>query len=698
MPRPKNVAGATANLAAYLINQRPEGSMAQAHRGALESLAILGNNLVPQKEKTTAQASGSKHRARDARDEITQSRIDKARRRRAARKDDDSDSSDEDQEYDGELRGADCLSYKIRESMPPKKFKPTPTDAAKYDGQQEPRSWIDDYLQTVILHKGNQIAAMQCLQLYLKDSARAWLRGLPKGSIKSWDDLVDAFVANFQATYKRPVGIEELRNCQQKQKESMRSYIGRFTKLLNAAEDVSVDRAIDAFSDGVRRESYIEELGRKKPKTITKLMEIANSWADGEDNVRRPRQRSDDEDDDQPKHDSGSRRDRNKRRKNRNYDNNLVAAGYSDRHDDRYDERRDDRQDGNRNNSGNRGNYKPRQQRAPELPYAEQINAPCYLHSQDSNRYHLHLHLRHSTKYSRPNLINPTRRFPPPRGQMSMIHKTGVSRREMKKLTREINLAESIMANIPEYVEWSSQNITFSRADHPMTIPKPGHAALVVEAQIGGFKMSKVFMDGGSGLNLIFIDTIKSMGITMGMLEERDTCFHGILPTEPGYSLGRIYLNVVFGRSDNFRKEKIEFEVVNWESQYHAILGRPAYAKFMAMPHYAYLKLKMPGNKGTNITVHGSFSRSDSCDRDFQRIAAKFGSKQEIIKPPPKLLLREIKEEKDDRGSKKKPADLALKASTAEASAAGALAAKASAVKGSAVDDAEGIEDSSNPW
>jgi hypothetical protein len=108
--------------------------------------------------------------------------------------------------------------------------------------------------------------------------------------------------------------------------------------------------------------------------------------------------------------------------------------------------------------------------------------------------------------------------------------------------------------------------------------PKPGHAALVVEAQIRGFKMSKVFMDGGSGLNLIFVDTIKSMGVTMRMLEETDTCFHGILPTLPVYSLGKVYLNVVFGKPDNFRKEKIEFEVVNWESQYHAILGRPAYA------------------------------------------------------------------------------------------------------------------------
>ncbi|KAK1662350.1 hypothetical protein QYE76_050509 [Lolium multiflorum] len=455
--------------------------MAQAHRGALESLAILGNNLVPPKEKTTVQGSGSKHHARDARDEITQSKIDKARRRRAARKDDDSDSSDEDQEYDGELRGADCLSYKIREAMPPKKFKPTPTDAAKYDGQQEPRSWIDDYLQTVILHKGNQIAAMQCLQLYLKDSARAWLRGLPKGSVKSWDDLVDAFVANFQATYKRPVGIKNLRNCRQKRRSRCRT---------------------------------------------------------------------------------------------------------------------------------------------PELPYAEQINAPCYLHSYvDSKdgktksshllrdcRQFLDMHKliqqsgqqqlppppppppQHQVQQAQPH--QPNEAFPPPRGQMSMIHRTGVSKREMKKLTREINLAESIMANIPEY-------------------------------------------------------------------------------------------------NRQFQEGKVEFEVVNWESQYHAILGRPAYAKFMAVPHYAYLKLKMPGNNGTNITVYGSFSRSDNCDHDFQRIAAKFGPQQEIIDPPPKLSLREIKEEKDGRETKKKPAALALKASAAEASAA-----EASAAKGSAVDGTEGLGES----
>ncbi|XP_071681806.1 uncharacterized protein [Lolium perenne] len=440
------------------------------------------------------------------------------------------------------MRGDDCLSYKIRETMPPKRFKPTPTDAAKYDGQQEPGSWIDDYLHTVILHKGNQIATMQCLQLYLKNSTQAWFRGLPKGSIKSWDDLVAAFVKNFQETYKRHVEIDELRHCQQKPKESMRTYIGMFTKLLNAAEDVSVDRAIDAFSDGIRRESYIEELGRKKLKTITKLMEIANSWADGEDNINAP----------------------------------CYLHAYIDPKDDKKKLShllRDCRQ------FFEMQKFIQQQQPSPPPPPQHQVQQVQPRNSNES--------------------------FPPPRGQMSMIHKTGVSRREMKKLTQEINLAESIMANIPEYIDWSPQSIMLSRADHPLTIPKPDHAALVVEAQIGGFNMSKVFMDGGSGLNLIFLNTVKNMRITMRMLEETDTCFHGILPTLLAYSLGKVYLNVVFGKPDNFRKEKMEFE----------------------------------------------------------RIAAKFGIKQELVDFPSKSLALDDKEDERVKKLKKKPDDPAPKVS-----------------------------------
>jgi hypothetical protein len=45
----------------------------------------------------------------------------------------------------------------------------------------------------------------------------------------------------------------------------------------------------------------------------------------------------------------------------------------------------------------------------------------------------------------------------------------------------------------------------------------------------------------------------------------------------------------------------------------------------MAVPHYTYLVLKMPGPKGI-ITVKGSFELSDLCDRDFHKMAQNFGT------------------------------------------------------------------------
>jgi hypothetical protein len=49
---------------------------------------------------------------------------------------------------------------------------------------------------------------------------------------------------------------------------------------------------------------------------------------------------------------------------------------------------------------------------------------------------------------------------------------------------------------------------------------------------------------------------------------------------------------------DNYCNEYIKFEVADFDSSYHAILGRPALAKFMAVPHYVYLLLKMPSKTG----------------------------------------------------------------------------------------------------
>jgi len=53
--------------------------------------------------------------------------------------------------------------------------------------------------------------------------------------------------------------------------------------------------------------------------------------------------------------------------------------------------------------------------------------------------------------------------------------------------------------------------------------------------------------------------------------------------------------------------------VVGFKGTYHAILGRPCYAKFMAVPNYTYLKLKMPGPNGV-ITIYSAYEHAYDCD------------------------------------------------------------------------------------
>ena len=78
------------------------------------------------------------------------------------------------------------------------------------------------------------------------------------------------------------------------------------------------------------------------------------------------------------------------------------------------------------------------------------------------------------------------------------------------------------------------------------------------------------------------------------------------------FANGKVRIDVLFGDETNCRVENIEFEVVDLDSPYHALLGRPALAKFMASTHAAYLKMKMPGPNGV-IMIAGNHRRSMDC-------------------------------------------------------------------------------------
>jgi hypothetical protein len=77
---------------------------------------------------------------------------------------------------------------------------------------------------------------------------------------------------------------------------------------------------------------------------------------------------------------------------------------------------------------------------------------------------------------------------------------------------------------------------------------------------------------------------------------------------------------VQFGTADHFHTDYVNFVVADFDGTYHAILGHPAITKFMAVPHYRYLVLKMIIEKGV-LTLRGNVFVAYTCEEDNFHVA-----------------------------------------------------------------------------
>jgi hypothetical protein len=312
-------------------------------------------------------------------------------------------------------------------------------------------------------------------------------------------------------------------------------------------------------------------------------MDVANRFADGEDVCNNKRTRS-------PEDDRGNRYG-GQRRRSRNYDNygshSQVAAGYKD----------NSYQSNDSKSSGYRSygkedykKFQPRESREYNPSPEDMLNGPCHIHSAfvDGKRVSRHamkdcttflklqeaaLNKQAEAKWQgyKGNTNNapatqqgnsgaPKSQDQPNQGReddkgyvpskehiTTMIQPVPKSNKEEKSITQQVNLAITSPPATTEYLHWSEQPIEFSRDDHPATVPRPGNAPLVLKAQIGTYDIDRIFMDAGSGINLIYAKTLQAMHISLEFLKPTDCSFHGIVPGSANYPLGRIALNICFG-------------------------------------------------------------------------------------------------------------------------------------------------------
>jgi hypothetical protein len=82
----------------------------------------------------------------------------------------------------------------------------------------------------------------------------------------------------------------------------------------------------------------------------------------------------------------------------------------------------------------------------------------------------------------------------------------------------------------PKYLNWSQYPIQFSKEDQWTSVENIGHYPLVLDPTIADMTVTKVLIDGGARLNIIFLETLRKMGLEfIGMITPTSVPFYGIV-------------------------------------------------------------------------------------------------------------------------------------------------------------------------
>ena len=122
---------------------------------------------------------------------------------------------------------------------------------------------------------------------------------------------------------------------------------------------------------------------------------------------------------------------------------------------------------------------------------------------------------------------NATEHHPVDNNTVLTVFETFASNNRRKQTLR--SLAE--ICHVAAMNPWSDTAITFNASDEPKFRIAQAPAALVLSPIVDDFRLTKVLMDGGSGLNLIYEETLRKMEIDRSRIERSNTTFRGIIPS-----------------------------------------------------------------------------------------------------------------------------------------------------------------------
>ncbi|XP_075640399.1 uncharacterized protein LOC142612168 [Castanea sativa] len=460
-----------------------------------------------------------------------------------------------------------------------------------FDGLKDPQDHLNTFKTTLGLQQPPDEIMCPSFPTTLKGAGREWFTRLPTSSIDNFEQLSSAFLRHFVGGQRPKRPADHLLTIKQGEKETLRSYVKRFTRETLEVDDADDKVQLTTFKAGLRSREFVVSLAKNLPRTMAEMLLKAQKYMNAEDALAA-----------------------------------IIDEGRSKKEGRHEDERR-----------GKRGSV----QTVEEIQDQHYLQWPKPLHSspnvRDKNKYcRFHKDHGHYTEDCRdlrgqieeliqkgklqkyvkkgepsrfkdegkgqrePSIKNGAGTPQLPQDVIGEIHTiaggppSGGSCKSLKKACqRQVN---SVHMLPPFKQRRTDHDISFNEED-ARRVRQPHNDPLVITLTIEGFNTKRILIDNGSSADIMYLPAFQQLKLDPKRLRPFDSplvSFSG----DKVYPRGIVTLKVTIGTYPQQQTRQLDFLVVDCPSAYNVIIGRPTLNRWKAVTSTYCLKVKFPTEDG----------------------------------------------------------------------------------------------------
>jgi len=158
--------------------------------------------------------------------------------------------------------------------------------------------------------------------------------------------------------------------------------------------------------------------------------------------------------------------------------------------------------------------------------------------------------------------------------------------------------------------QWES-DLLFTRADLRDVVPHDNDPVVISVVTVGR-KVHRVLVDQGSSADVMFWSTFNKLQLSPDLLRPYTGCLYGFTGDQVEVR-GYLELRTMFTNGATSRTESIRYLVVNANSAYNILLGRPALNRLRVVASRRHMKMKLPDLSGRVIVIKSDQEDARKC-------------------------------------------------------------------------------------